>query len=141
MEETERSKGWDWTKRKPNNIIPIQTSIGTDFFKWWLIFLRPFVELTNREIDVVASFLKQRYELAKHISDPAILDAMLMSDDTKRKVIDECHITLQHFYVIMSNLRKNNVIKGNVINPKLIPNIRQDDNKCFQLLLLFKDNT
>lgn len=124
---------------KPNNIVTVPTSLDTDFFKWWCIFLRPFINLTNREIDVIASFLKHRWELSKYISDPVILDSMVMSDDTKKKVMDECNITLQHFYVVMSNLRKNNIIKNNTLNPRLVPNIRQDDNGCFQLLVLFKD--
>lgn len=102
--------------------------------------LRPFINLTNKEIDVVASFLHQRYELSKSITDPTILDTMVMSNDTKLRVIEECKITQQHFYVIMSNFRKNKVIVGNVLNPKLIPNIREDDNGVFQLLILFKNN-
>lgn len=124
---------------KPNNIMTIPTSIGIEFFKWWCIFLRPFIKLTNREIDVIASFLKQRWELSKNISDPAILDTMVMSEATKNRVIEECGITQQHFYVVMSNLRKNEVIVDNTINPRLVPNIRKDDNGCFQLLILFKD--
>jgi hypothetical protein len=124
---------------KPNNIVTVSTKLDTEFFKWWCIFLRPLINLTDREIDVIASFLKHRWELSKHISDPAILDTVLMSEDTKKKVIEECHITLQHFYVVMSNLRKSKVISNNVINPRLIPNIREDDNGYFQLLILFKD--
>lgn len=124
---------------KPNNIVPVPTSMGIEFFKWWCIFLRPFINLTNREVEVIASFLNQRWELSKSITDPAILDTMVMSEATKNKVIEECHITQQHFYVVMSNLRKNKVIINNVINPRLIPNIRKDDNGCFQLLILFKD--
>ena len=125
---------------KPNNIVTVPTSIDSGFFKWWCVFLRPFVKLTDRETDVIACFLKQRWELSQHISDPAILDSMVMSEDTKKKVIDECKITLAHFYVVMSNLRKNKVIVNNIINPRLVPNIRQDDNGIFQLLILFKDN-
>lgn len=125
---------------KPNNIVTVPTSLGLEFFKWWCVFLRPFINLTNREIDVIASFLKQRWELSKNISDPVILDTMLMSETTKNKVLAECNITQQHFYVVMSNLRKNNVIVNNTINPRLVPNIRKDDNGCFQLLILFKDN-
>ncbi len=124
---------------KPNNIVTVPTTLDTGFFKWWCVFLRPFVKLTDREIDVMSSFLKQRYELSKHITDPAILDEMVMSENTRKKVMEECKITLQHFYVVMSNLRKNKVITGNIINPRLIPNIRQDDNGFFQLLVLFKD--
>lgn len=79
---------------KPNNIVTVPTSIDLEFFKWWCIFLRPFINLTKREIDVIASFLKQRWELSKNISDPAILDTMVMSEMTKNKVIEECNITL-----------------------------------------------
>ena len=125
---------------KPNNVVTVSSKLDGDFFKWWCIFLRPFVNLTNREVEVVAGFLKQRWELSKSISDPAILDTMLMTEDSKNKVIANCNITQQHFYVVMSNLRKNKVIVDGVINPRLIPNIREDDNGCFQLLILFKDN-
>lgn len=135
-----KKKEWNWKEHKPNNMIPVPVTTSMEFFRWWCIFLRPFINLTNREIDVIASFLKQRWELSKHISDPAILDTMVMSEDTKNKVIEECNITQQHFYVVMSNLRKHKVILGNVINPRLIPNVRQDDNGVFQLLILFKNN-
>lgn len=124
---------------KPNNIVTIPTDMGTGFFKWWCVLLRPFINLTNREIDVVAAFLKHRQKLSESTADPAILDAMTMSDTVKRKVIDECGLTLPHFYVVMSNLRKHKVIVDNIINPRLIPNIRRDDNGCFQLLILFRE--
>lgn len=140
MEETTNNKAKGFHLPKPNNVIPIKVTMGLDFFKWWCLFLKPFINLTPRERDVIASFLNQRWELSKKISDPAILDTMVMSDDTKNRVIAECGITQAHFYVIMSNLRKNKVIVNNVINPRLVPNIRKDDNGYFQLLVLFKDN-
>ena len=124
---------------KPNNIVTVPTSSELEFFKWWCIFLRPFINLTDREIDVVASLLKQRKELSKSISDQAILDKMLMSEEVKTRVQKECNITPQYLYVIISNLRKHNVIVNNTINPRLIPNIRKDDNGNFQLLILFKE--
>lgn len=118
----------------------IPTSFNNDFFKWWCIFLRPFISLTDRETEIIACFLKHRWELSKSISDPAIIDTMLMSDDIRNKVIEECHITLPHFYVVMNTLRKKKVIKDNLIDPRLIPNIRIDDKGIFKLLILFKDN-
>lgn len=134
MESTAKTK-----MSKPNNVITIPAKLDSiEFFKWWCIFLRPFIKLTDREIDVIASFLKQRYELSKDISNPVLLDNVVMSEDTKKKVIEECHITLQHFYVVMSNLRKNKIIVNNVINPRLIPNIRKGEDGMFQLLILFK---
>lgn len=122
---------------KPNNMVTISTNFE-DFFKWWCVMLKPFVNLTSKEIEVVASFLYERHRLSKSISDPTILDTMVMSNDVKNKVIEKCKITQQHFYVIMSNFRKNKVIVGNVLNPKLVPNVREDDNGVFQFLTLFK---
>jgi len=140
MEESTNNKNNGFHLPKPNNVIPIKVTMGLDFFKWWCLFLKPFINLTPRERDVIASFLNQRWELSKKTSDPAILDTMVMSNDTKSKVIAECGITQAHFYVVMSNLRKNKIIVNNVINPRLIPNIRKDDNGYFQLLVLFKDS-
>lgn len=125
---------------RPNNIFKVPTTPGIDFFRQWCIFLRPFIKLTGREIEVIASFLNQRWELSQSINDPMILDTMVMSEAVKNRVIQECGITQQHFYVVMSNLRKNKVIVGNTFNSRLIPNIRKDDNGCFQLLILFLEN-
>ena len=122
---------------RPNNIIRIPTSLSVNFFKLWLMFLEPFHKLTKREIDVAASFVKQRYELSKVIKDSEILDRVTMSEDTKKKVREECNITLPHFQVILGKLRKNKVIVDGKINPKFVPNINAD-NDTFQLLLLFE---
>ena len=42
---------------KINNVITIPTSTEGKFFKYWFEFLRPFHKLTDREIDVIASFV------------------------------------------------------------------------------------
>lgn len=126
---------------KPNNLFDINCSSKLEFFKWWCVFLRPFVHLTDREIDVVSVFLKQRQELSKSISDPVLLDAMIMSDDVRDKVIAECGVTLQHFYVILSSLKKKGIINNNILHPKLIPSVREDDNGVFRLLIQFKETT
>lgn len=122
---------------KPNNIVRIPCSLSNSFFKYWFKFLRPFHKLTDREIDVITSFVKQRYELSKVIKDNEILDKVTMSEDTKKKVREECNITLPHFQVIMGKLKKNKVIIDGRINPRFIPNINEDTG-TFQLLLLFE---
>lgn len=122
--------------KKANNIVRISTSLNTNFFKYWFEFLKPFHNLTEREINVISSFVKNRYELSKVIKDDDILDKVVMSEDTKRKVREECNITLPHFQVIMSKLRKNKVILDGRINPRFVPNIIEEEDS-FQLLLLF----
>lgn len=123
--------------KKPNNIVRIPCSLDKSFFRYWFMFLEPFHKLTDREIDVITSFVKQRYELSKVIKDDNILDKVTMSEDIKRKVREECSITLPHFQVIMGKLRKSKIIVDGKINPRFIPNINEETG-TFQLLLLFE---
>lgn len=122
---------------KANNVVRIPCSLSGSFFRYWFMFLKPFHKLTDREIDVITSFVKHRYELSKVIKDDEILDKVVMSEDTKRKVREECNITLPHFQVIMGKLRNNKVIIDGKINPRFIPNIIEEDG-FFKLLLLFE---
>ena len=120
---------------KVNNALRIPTSLDGNFFKLWIEFLRPLHKLTNREIDVIASFIKHRYVLSKAISDNAILDRITLSKDTQKEVIQDCGITLQYLQTTMSKFRKNGVIVNGRINPKFIPNI--NDKGMIKLLLCF----
>ena len=81
----------------------------------------------------------KRWKLSKTVTDPAIVDSMLMSELTRQKIVDEANITLSHLYVVISNLKKKNVIIGNSINPSVVPNVREGDDGYFQLLILFRD--
>lgn len=123
--------------KKANNVVRIPCSLDGSFFRYWFMFLKPFHKLTDREIDVITSFVKHRYELSKVIKDDDILDKVVMSEDTKRKVREECDITLPHFQVIMGKLRSSKVIIDGKINPRFIPNIEEEDG-FFKLLLLFE---
>lgn len=124
---------------KPNNIIEIKTKLDTSFFRWWCTFLYPLTHLTGKETEVISCFLKQRFELSKSISDEALLDKVVMSDDIRKKVQEECGMSKEHFYVVMSNLKKKGIIKNDIITSRLIPNINTDNaTGYFQLLLLFK---
>lgn len=123
-------------KGKVNNIVRIPTSISGKFFRYWLEFLTPFHHLTNKEMDVMTCFLKHRQELKDKISDPDILDKVLMGEDIKRKIREECGMKVSNFQVVLGKLRKRKVLIGNKINPKFIPNISSNA-ESFQLLLLF----
>lgn len=122
---------------KVNGVINIPASIEKNFFRLWLQFLSPYHNLTPREMDIAASFLKQRYLLSKAIKDEGILDRVTMGEDTKHKIMEECKITPSHFQMIMGKLRRSKIIEDNKINPKFIPkNIEEGDTAC-KLLLYF----
>lgn len=121
---------------KINNVITIPASLKDSFFKYWFEFLRPFHKLTDREIEVIASFVKYRYELSKVITDQDLLDRVTMSDDTRKKVKEDCNISNTYLQVIMTKFKKTKIIEDGKINPKFIPRIDPDSNS-FQLLLSF----
>lgn len=123
-------------RKIPNNILGIPTTLD-DFFRYWVEFLKPLHRLTDREIDVATAFLKKRYELSKSILDPNMLDKFLMSEDTKAEIREECNVSSAHFQVIMGKLRKSKIIVNGNINPRFIPNIKEEDG-IIQLLLLFQ---
>lgn len=122
---------------RANNVIRIPTSLQGKFFRIWIEFLTPLHSLTNREKDVVASFIKARFELSKSITDDSLLDKFVMSEDVKSKIKKECDVSDAFFQVILGKLRKTNIITGGKINPKFIPKSLNQDDKAFQLLLYF----
>jgi hypothetical protein len=122
-----------------DSIINIPTSIKGNFFKCWLRFLLPYHNLTNREMDIAAAFLMKRHQLSKVITDVNVLDSVATSEETKREVREMCDITIEHFQVIMSKLRKSQIIIDNKLNPRFIPRIKEE-NGNFKLLLLFTFN-
>lgn len=122
---------------KPNNVVKIQPGNMLALFRWWCIFLRPFIYLTDREIEILSCFLKHRFELSRIISDQNILDKTVMSNDVKRQVREECNISLKHFYVIESKLTRKGVIKDKMLNPKVVPNLKPTDSNVFQFVVWF----
>lgn len=122
---------------RANNVIRIPTSLQGNFFRVWIEFLTPLHNLTNREKDVVAAFIKARFELSKAVIDPVLLDKIVMSEDVKNKVKAECGISDAFFQVILGKLKKVGIITNNKIDPKFIPKKLDHDDKSFQLLLLF----
>lgn len=126
---------------KPNNMFNVEYVSTLDFFRWWCVMLRPFIKLTDRETDVVASFLKHRWELAKTVPDDSILDKLLMGNDIIADVIKECNLSHTHFYVVMNSLKKKGAVQNGIFHRRLIPNTKEEDNGTFRLLIQFKEQS
>ena len=119
---------------KPNNVIRVPCD-KKDLFKYWLEFLAQFHHLTGRELEVAALYLEKRYELSKVILDPILLDRTLFSEDVQREIKDICGMSSPHYQVILSKLKSKQFFLNKQINPRLIPNIRENEG-MFQLLLI-----
>jgi hypothetical protein len=125
--------------RKIDNAVRIPTSIDGRFFKYWFEFLTPLHRLNPSEINVIACFVKHRYELSKVVKDDKLLNDIIMNEENRKKVREECGLSKSHFSIIMTKLKKSKLIIDGKINPKFIPNISEDANSL-SLLLFFDLN-
>lgn len=122
----------------PNNIIRIPCKLDGRFFKYWCDFLQPLHHLTEREKEVIACFIKYRYELSKSITDETILNKYLMSSDIQNKIKKECNLNSSYLKVVLTKFRKNKIIDlSGAIHPKLIPHI--DDSEGSVRLMVYFD--
>lgn len=124
-------------ENKINNIIKIPTSLN-EFFRYWLEFLKPFHNLTNKEMEVAAKLLQYRHKLSQKVTDERILGDLLLSRETRKSIRDEIGITTAHLQVILSTLKNVGFLKDGMINQRFIP--RLNNNKQFNLLMSFDFN-
>jgi len=126
--------------KRVNAVINIPCSLDKTFFEYWLEFLAPFHSLTKREREVAACFLKYRFMLSKAINDEEVLDKVVMSEEIKKKVREECNITTSYFQVIMGKFKQTKFIVDGKIYHKLVPKGIKEGDGSFQLLLNFDLN-
>ncbi len=123
-----------------NNVVRVPCKLDGKFFKYWFDFLQPLHNLTEREKEVVACYVKKRYELSQSITDETILNKYLMSKDIEEQVKAECNLKTTHLQVVLTKLRKMGVITPEgAINAKYIPKI-DPEKKSFSLLIFYDFN-
>lgn len=123
-----------------NNVVRVPCTLDGKFFKYWLDFLQPLHNLTEREKDVVACLLKKRFELSQSITDEGILNKYLMSPEIQKQVKEECNLKSSHLPVVLTRLRKNGVITPDgALNAKFIPKVDLEKNS-FSLLIYYDFN-
>lgn len=109
-----------------------------DFFKVWVAFLKPVHDLTKKEMDVLAVCLKKRYEISKKVPDADMVDSILLSNETRKSICEDCHIKPKHLNVVLSKFRKNKVIRNEKFYLNLIPTIN-DEGAGLMINFNFKD--
>lgn len=118
-----------------NNIVRVPYKTQEDFFKYWMVFLKPYHFLTVSEMLVASAFLSERYELSQKISDPDLLDSVLFSEQVRKRIRESLGLTTMNFQSVLTRLRKAGVIVNGRINPRYIPNYNGE--QSFKLLVMF----
>ena len=120
---------------RPTNILKIKSSDYDELFLNWFLILKPLHNLSNKECILASKLYKYRDELKEVILDKEILDTTILSDTYRKKIIEEMNITMIHLQVLLTSLRKKNVIIDNRLNPKFIPHIKDSE---LSLLIRFE---
>lgn len=120
---------------RPTNILKIKSSDYDELFLNWFLILKPLHNLSNKECILASKLYKYRDELKEVILDKEILDTTILSDTYRKKIIEEMDITIIHLQVLLTSLRKKNVIIDNRLNPKFIPHIKDSE---LSLLIRFE---
>lgn len=120
---------------KPTNILKIKSNDYDELFLNWFLILKPLHNLSNKECILASKLYKYRNELKEVILDKEILDTTILSDTYRKKIIEEMDITMIHLQVLLTSLRKKNVIIDNRLNPKFIPHIKDSE---LSLLIRFE---
>lgn len=110
-------------ERKPDSMLRVSVD-AVSFFRAWLVFLRPYHGLTDRQIDIAAALLRHRHSLSSVISDEVVLNEMLFADSVRNKILGECNLNIGHYQVILGELRKHKFIIDGCINQRYIPDLR-----------------
>tara|TARA_R110000772_G_scaffold62137_1_gene139611 strand:+ start:15696 stop:16079 length:384 start_codon:yes stop_codon:yes gene_type:complete len=118
------------------NVKRIKTS-KREIFKYWLEFLRPYHKLRQKEIDALALLLYYRYELSREVNNKDLVHKLLFATDTRNQIRGDLDgMSQKVFNNLLTSLRKKGVImKGNIINPVLVPNMTEDG---FKLIFNFE---
>ena len=77
-------------------------------------------------MDVLALFLKKRWELGKKIKDADALDKYLMSEEVRGQIIKECGITMRHLRVTLSAFRRRGILVNEKFIITLLPTITKE---------------
>lgn len=118
------------------NVKRIRTS-KKEIFRYWLEFLKPYHRLRQKEIDALSLMLYYKYELARDVKNPKLVDKLLFATDTRNQIREDLGgMSQKVFNNLLTSLRKKGVLmKGNIINPVLVPNMTEDG---FKLIFNFE---
>lgn len=118
---------------KPNNLIVLRCT-GESFYRMWVEMLTPFHKLTNRERDVMARIISQRFKLQESISDPAMLKEVLWSQTSRKDMRESLKMSQANFQMTLSKLHKANVLVDGDIRPEFIPHKGDEPRFCLQII-------
>lgn len=114
-------------------ILPITNNV---LFNWLQLVNLTFKEqMSYKEVTVLTVILKYYINISKEVTDEEKINALLFSQEYRKKIKTEIGIKDNYFDVILNKLRTHGAIKDNNINRVIVPPTQTDE---FILLIPFK---
>jgi len=107
-----------------------------DLMYYWLKFIKPFHNLPEQPMRILALVLYYYFEYKEKITDDEIIWKMIFEYDTKVKILNELNIKNHTLENKFTDLRKRGVIKNNTVDKKFIPDLNINS-KEFQINFRF----
>lgn len=107
------------------------------FVRTWFRYLTQVHQLTDKEADVAAEFVKHYMTLSKDIHDEGHINEILFSKKTKNQICDDLGLKQPYFRTILQSLRRNKVIVNGGLNKRYVPSYTPG--KKFRLMFVFDD--
>ena len=123
-------------KKSIDGITVVPTS-SRDFLRAWLEVMRPLHGLTPKEMDFAAVLLQFRYNIAKKVEDPAMVDTILFNKDKKDEIAKAAGISTSYMKILMNRLRTAGLIKNRRFVSQYTPD--WTPGKPFRWLFIFKN--
>ena len=117
--------------------LTIVPTSSKNFLRAWLEVMRPLHGLTQKEMDFAAILLQFRYDIAKKVSDPAMVDTILFDKEKKEDIANAAGISQSYMKMFLKRLRANGVIEGKRISLKYLPD--WTPGKPFRWLFVFEN--
>lgn len=105
-----------------NNSVTFNTNFK-DVLYYWLKFTKPFHNLAEQPMRVLALLLLKYFNYKEIVKDDKVLWKMVFDYDTKVEIITELDIKDYTLENKLTQLRKKGIIVNNTINKKYIPNL------------------
>ena len=107
-----------------NNVQHIKAT-EEQFFKLWINMLQPFLKLRKQEVDMLAKLLYFRYKISCDVTDKSAIDALLFSEENRKRMREELNYEVYTFNNNLSILRKKKLVNDKSMHPSIIPSLEK----------------
>lgn len=120
---------------QPSNVILVPVD-KDNVYRYWLKFVAPVINLTNKEFEVGVLVMERYAELLdKSNGFENVIEDNLICKEFKERICSSLRMKMNNVEVVLSHLREKGFLVKNMINKRYIPNF--DANGKMSLLILY----